>query len=149
MYSVPKNMRLSKNFILSEFACKDGSKTITVDHELVEKLQRLRDTLGKPVVVTSGYRTDSYNKKCGGLVDAKTGKSTSWHCFGKAADIKVSGMKPLQVALAADKLGFKGIGVYPTFTHVDVVGSIAGKKLYWRTNSAGKQTFYKSLADIK
>jgi len=142
MYSVPKNMRLSKNFILSEFACKDGSKTITVDHELVEKLQRLRDGIGKPVVITSGYRTAAYNKRCGGI-------STSHHLTGKAADIKVSGMTPLQVALAADKIGFLGIGVYPTFTHVDVVGSIAGKKLYWRTNSAGKQTFYKSLADIK
>jgi uncharacterized protein YcbK (DUF882 family) len=142
MYQVPENMRLSKNFVLSEFACKDGSKQIMVDYELVEKLQKLRDVLGKPIVITSGYRTVAYNKKCGGI-------STSHHLTGKAADIKVSGMTPLQVALAADKIGLKGIGVYPTFTHVDVVGSVAGKKLYWHTNSAGKQTFYKSLAEMK
>jgi len=138
MYQVPENMKLSKNFILSEFACKDGSKKILVSYELVEKLQKLRDALGKPVVVTSGYRTVAYNKRCGGI-------STSHHLTGKAADIKVSGMTPLQVALGADKIGFKGIGVYPTFTHVDIVGSVVGKKLYWRTDSAGKQTFIKSL----
>ena len=138
MYSVPKNMRIATNFLLSEFACKDGSKTVIVDYELVEKLQRLRDKVGKPVVITSGYRTAAYNKRCGGI-------STSHHLTGKAADIKVSGMTPLQVALEADKIGFKGIGVYPTFTHVDIVGSVVGKKLYWRTDSAGKQTFIKSL----
>lgn len=142
MYSVPKNTRLSKNFVLSEFACKDGSKQILVDYELVELLQKLRDTIGKPVVITSGYRTATYNKRCGGI-------STSHHLTGKAADIKVSGMTPLQVAIAADKIGFKGIGVYPTFTHVDVCGSTRGLKLYWRTDRAGKQTFYKSLAEMK
>lgn len=142
MYQVPENMKLSKNFVISEFACKDGSKEILVDYELIEKLQKLRDALGKPVVVTSGYRTVAYNKKCGGI-------STSHHLTGKAADIKVSGMTPLQVALAADKMGFLGIGVYPTFTHVDVGGSTAGKKIYWRTDKAGKQTFYNSLAAIK
>lgn len=128
--------------MLSEFACKDGSKTITVDCGLIDNLQQLRDTIGKPIVITSGYRTAAYNKRCGGI-------STSHHLTGKAADIKVTGMTPLQVALAADKVGLKGIGVYPTFTHVDVCGSVTGKKLYWRTNSAGKQTFYKSLAEMK
>lgn len=142
MYSVPEKMKLSKNFILSEFACKDGSKNILVDYELVQLLQQLRDTIGKPVVITSGYRTEAYNKRCGGI-------ATSHHLTGKAADIKITGMTPLQVALAADKIGFKGIGVYPTFTHVDVAGSVTGKKLYWRTDRAGKQTFYKSLAEIK
>lgn len=142
MYQVPENMKLSKNFVISEFACKDGSKEILVDYELIEKLQKLRDTLSKPVVVTSGYRTVAYNKKCGGI-------STSHHLTGKAADIKVSGMTPLQVALAADKIGFLGIGVYPTFTHVDVGGSVAGKKIYWRTDKAGIKSFVKSLAAIK
>jgi zinc D-Ala-D-Ala carboxypeptidase len=139
MFSVEENTRLSKNFILSEFACKDGSKTIIVDYRLVEQLQKLRDTLGKPVVITSGYRTITYNKKCGGI-------ATSLHLKGMAADIKVSGMTPLQVAQAADKLGFLGIGIYPTFTHVDVGGSTSGKKIYWKQNSAGVKTFINKLA---
>lgn len=138
MYNVPENLKLSKNFTLSEFACNDGSKEITIDYELIDKLQQLRDTLGKPVRVTSGYRTITYNKKCGGI-------ATSNHLIGKAADIKVSGMTPLDLAKAADKIGFLGIGVYPTFTHVDVCGSVSGKKLYWKQDSKGIKTFINSL----
>jgi uncharacterized protein YcbK (DUF882 family) len=135
-------MKLSKNFVLSEFACHDGSKEIIVDYELVQLLQKMRDQLGKSIEITSGYRTAAYNKKCGGI-------STSNHLTGKAADIKIAGMTPLQVALIADKIGFKGVGVYPTFTHVDVCGSAAGAKLYWRQNTAGVKTIIKSLSQAK
>ena len=138
MYSVPENTKLSKNFTLSEFACNDGSKEITIDYELIDKLQQLRDMLGKPIKVTSGYRTVAYNKKCGGI-------ATSNHLIGKAADIKVSGMTPLELAKVADKIGFKGIGVYPTFTHVDTQGSTNGKKIYWKQNNVGVKTFVTSL----
>ena len=138
MYSVPESMKLSKNFAISEFACNDGSKEITVDCELVQLLQKMRDTLGKPITVTSGYRTVTYNKKCGGI-------ATSHHLTGKAADLKVSGVTPLEVAKAADKMGFMGIGVYPTFTHVDVCGSVTGKKIYWKQNPAGVKFFVKGL----
>jgi len=138
MYSVPENMKLSKNFTLKEFACNDRSKEITVDYELIDKLQQLRDALRKPIKVTSGYRTVAYNKKRGGI-------ATSNHLTGKAADIKVSGMTPLELAKAADKLGFKGIGIYPTFTHVDVVGSVAGKKIYWKQDSEGVKSYITKL----
>lgn len=138
MFSISENTRLAKNFVISEFACRDGSKEIMIDYKLVDLLQKLRDSLNKPVVVTSGYRSAAYNKRCGGI-------ATSHHLTGKAADIKISGMTPLQVALAADKIGFLGIGVYPTFTHVDVGGSVSGKKIYWKQNSAGVKTIVKSL----
>lgn len=134
MYNVPDNMKLSKNFTIAEFACNDGSKEIVVDHDLVDLLQKLRDTLGKPIRITSGYRTVVYNKNCGGI-------STSHHLTGKAADIKIAGMTPMQVAIAANKIGFTGIGVYPSFTHVDV----GPKKLYWKQDSKGKKFFVNSL----
>ena len=139
MYSVPEDLRLSKNFTLSEFACNDGSKEITIDYGLVDLLQQLRDILGKPVKVTSGYRTVTYNKKCGGI------SNKSSPDLGKAADLKVSGVTPLEVAKAADKMGFMGIGVYPTFTHVDVCGSVTGKKIYWKQNSKGVKSYITKL----
>lgn len=142
MFNVPDSMKLSKNFSISEFACKDGSRDITVDCDLVQLLQKMRDQIGKSIAITSGYRTAAYNKKCGGI-------STSNHLTGKAADIKIAGMTPLQVALAADKIGFKGIGVYQTFTHVDVCGSTSGSKLYWKQDTAGIKTIIKSLAEAK
>ena len=138
MYSVPENMKLSKNFALSEFACKDGSENITVDYQLIDLLQQLRDILGKSIRITSGYRTVTYNKECGGI-------PTSHHLTGKAADIKVSGMTPLELAKAADRIGFKGIGIYPTFTHVDVGGSVSGAKIYWVTDKAGNKKYVNKL----
>jgi zinc D-Ala-D-Ala carboxypeptidase len=138
MYNIPESMKLSKNFALSEFACNDGSKEMIVDYELIERLQKFRDALGKSITITSGYRSVAYNQKCGGI-------KTSLHLLGKAADIKISGMTPLQVAKEADKYGFLGIGVYPTFTHVDVGGSTTGKKIYWKQNSKGIKSFVDSL----
>ena len=138
MYNVPENMKLSKNFTLNEFACKDGSKTITIDYELIEKLQQLRDKVGKPVNITSGYRSVAYNKQCGGI-------PTSNHLIGKAADIKISRMTPLEVAKLADTFGFLGIGVYPTFTHVDTQGSTNGRKIYWKQGADGVKHFVDSL----
>lgn len=138
MFNVPENMKLSKNFAVAEFACKDGSKEIAVDYELIDLLQKMRDALGKSISITSGYRTAKYNKLCGGI-------STSHHLTGKAADIKVAKLSPLDLAYVADKIGFRGIGVYPTFTHVDV----GPQKLYWKQNSAGVKTMIKSLAEAK
>jgi uncharacterized protein YcbK (DUF882 family) len=141
MYSVPKNMRIATNFLLSEFACKDGSKTVIVDFELLFLLQCLRDVVGR-VIVTSAYRTPEYNKKVGGIAN-------SFHLDGKAADIKVPGLTPYEVAIIADRIGFLGVGVYPTFTHVDVGGDGKGGKLYWKQDKSGKKTLIKSLNEAR
>ncbi|MFZ5969326.1 MAG: YcbK family protein [Bacillota bacterium] len=106
-------IKLSKNFSLHEFECKDGSHLVKVDEELLDKLQKLRDMLGKPVIVVSGYRTPEYNQKVGGA-------TKSLHLEGKAADIKVSGITPKKLAEYAEKIGFRGIGIYASFVHVDI-----------------------------
>lgn len=46
-------------------------------------LDPLRRLYGKPIVITSGYRSPELNKKVGGV-------SNSWHTQGNAADIHVS-----------------------------------------------------------
>jgi len=101
MFNVLNDLQLSKNFKLSEFACKDGTKTVMLDMVLVEKLQQLRGIIGKPIQIVSGYRTKEYNKKIGGA-------PRSQHMKGKAADIKIKGVKPLEVAKIAEIVGFKG-----------------------------------------
>lgn len=116
-YSKTKNGsdKLSDNFKVSEFACKDGSDVIFVAPELVEVLQKIRNHFGKAVVINSGYRTPTYNSKVGGA-------TYSQHCYGTAADIKISGVSPKEVAEYAETLmpDKGGIGIYSTFTHVDV-----------------------------
>ena len=116
-YSLAKDgtTYISKNFRVREFACKDGSDPIFIDDELVSVLQQIRDHFGKAVTITSAYRTASHNKKVGGA-------TYSQHLYGKAADIKVSGVAPSVVADYVETLmpGTGGIGRYSTFTHVDV-----------------------------
>lgn len=114
-YAKEKNVSLSKNFKAKEMRCKDGSDVIFVAPALVDILQKIRDHFGKPVTINSGYRTVSYNKKIGGA-------TYSQHCYGTAADIKVSGVKPKDVAAYVETLmlNWGGIGIYKNFTHVDV-----------------------------
>ena len=51
------NKQLTKHFKVKEFACKDGSPVVFIDEYLYEILEILRNKLGKPVIITSGYRT--------------------------------------------------------------------------------------------
>lgn len=116
-YSLKKdgNKKISANFKVKEFACKDGSDPIFIDTELVEVLQKIRTHFGKPVTITSAYRTPIYNVKVGGT-------TYSQHLYGKAADIKISGVTPKKVADYAKTLlkNYGGIGIYGSFTHIDI-----------------------------
>ena len=116
-YSVKKDgsTYLSKNFKVSEFKCNDGSDTVLISDKLVDLLQKIRDHFGVAVTINSGYRTSAYNKKVGGATNSQ-------HVKGTAADIVAKGVDPLTVAQYAEYLmpNSGGIGVYQTFTHVDV-----------------------------
>lgn len=105
---------VSKNFKVKEFACNDGSDTVKIDIVNVNKLQKIRDYFNKSIKITSGYRTPSYNKKIGGA-------SSSYHTKGMAADIVVSGVDSIKVAMYAESIGCGGVIWYPLkkFTHID------------------------------
>lgn len=109
------NKKLSTNFRVKEFACTDGSDPIFIDSDLVNVLQKIRTHFGKSVTITSAYRTPTKNKACGG-------STFSQHLYGKAADIKISGVSPKSVAAYAETLlkNKGGIGIYSAFTHIDV-----------------------------
>jgi uncharacterized protein YcbK (DUF882 family) len=125
VYSKAKNgnWKLSENFKVKEFACKDGSDSIFISLELVEILQKIRTHFGKAVTVTSSYRTADHNRTVGG-------STYSQHLYGMAADIKVKETNPKEVAAYAESLltDTGGIGIYSTFIHVDV----REKKARWR-----------------
>ena len=59
------NLKLSNNFIVREFACKDGSDKVVIDVELIAKLQDLRAFFDKPInIIVSNitfYCCMSYN----------------------------------------------------------------------------------------
>ncbi len=109
------NKKLSGNFTVKEFACNDGSDAVLVAPRLVMVLQTIRDHFGVPVTINSAYRTPQYNAKVGGVAHSQ-------HCYGTAADITVKGQKPETVAAYARTImpDWGGVGIYSTFTHVDV-----------------------------
>jgi uncharacterized protein YcbK (DUF882 family) len=116
-------MRLTENFVLSEFKCKDGTAVpddlIPNVEKLAENLQVLRDYLNSPISINSGYRTEAYNRSVGGA-------SRSQHLQAKAADITAAGHNPADVYEAIEhlisigKMHNGGLGRYNTFTHYDV-----------------------------
>ena len=100
--------QLSPAFRVREFRCRDGTDTILIDEGLVVLLQCIREHFGKPVTITSGYRTASHNTKVGG-------SKSSQHLLGRAADFYVEGVDVATVAAYAEALlpGRGGIGRYP------------------------------------
>ena len=109
--------KLSSNFRVREFACKDGSDAVLVAPRLVMVLQSIRDHFGKAVNINSGYRTPQYNAKVGGAAQSQ-------HCYGTAADITVKDVGVETVAAYARKImtDWGGVGIYKAqgFTHIDV-----------------------------
>lgn len=127
-YSLAKDggKKLSENFTVKEFRCKDDSDTILISDGLVNLLQLIRLHFGKPVIINSAYRTKAHNAAVGG-------SPRSQHMLGTAADIRISGVEPLAIAQYAEKLmpDCGGIGLYNSFTHVDV----RAKRTRWDSTS--------------
>jgi len=140
MYKVLNDIQISKNFKLSEFECHDGSHEVQLNGKLVEKLQELRDAIGKSITIAAGYRNKTHNATVGGSPNSR-------HLVGDAADIKISNMPPKSVATVAENLGFTGIGVYTNngqyFVHLDVRPTPS----YWHDNPRTKTLT--AVSDIK
>ena len=108
-------IQIAKNFSLHEFQCTGSGHAhnhVMLDEVLLAKLQQLRYAINKPIIINSAFRCPQRNTAVGG-------SPKSQHLLGKAVDIRVNGMTPRQVAAAAEKIGFGGIGIYNTFTHLD------------------------------
>lgn len=118
-------MQLTKNFALEEFSCHDKQKTIVPSQylsnviKLANELQKLRDVIGCPIHINSGYRTPSYNASLEGSAPH------SQHMLALAADCTTIDYTPNQFAdlveklIAEGKVNFKGVGRYNGFTHLD------------------------------
>jgi uncharacterized protein YcbK (DUF882 family) len=124
-------MKLTDNFSLQEFQSKDGApfpnEVVTNLITLAKQLQVLRNHLGKPITITSGYRSKEHNMKIGGALD-------SFHVRGMAADIQVEGMKPKEVAeviellIKEGKMMEGGLGIYKSWIHYDH----RNKRIRWK-----------------
>jgi len=116
-------MKLTENFSLEEFSCKDGTEVPSqyMDNliELAENLEVIRDVVRSPIRINSSYRHPSYNANVGG-------SSRSQHLTASAADITIDGMTPDEVYSLINQMAIDGhiknggLGRYHTFTHYDI-----------------------------
>lgn len=117
-------MQLTKNFSLAEMTrtsqpypnTPGNTELLNLKKLCEEFLQPLRDLLGKPIIVNSGYRSPKVNKAVGGV-------PTSYHQKGLAADIMVEGMtaRELWTFIKKTYLPYhKNILEYEAWVHIQV-----------------------------
>jgi len=116
-------MNLSPHFTLAELTITDHRQFDNTPTQIeISNLQRLAQFLeivkatlgGKPVIITSGYRSKAVN-------DAVGSKDTSHHRLGLAADFRVPGMAPDAVVRALLKLPYQQIiREFDAWTHISI-----------------------------
>lgn len=151
---------LTPHFKLSEFEASRKAEQYGIDNtppeEGVEKLRRLcegcleplREALGLPVVITSGFRTKELN-------DLLTHSSTSsQHMRGEAADFYVAStssatdgaqrellIKAFREILTNPKIDFDQMILYPTFIHVSYVSREKNRHGILKAQGNGKLSY--------
>ena len=96
-----------------------GKGELLIQPSLLDFLSKFRQVVDKPMLINHGdlkyrgYRDWHENKK----VD---GTQHSYHMQGLAVDVTVRDMKPEDLYAAAIDFGWKGVGLYDTFVHMDL-----------------------------
>ena len=115
-------MRLSKYFdtttdtkLLCSCGCTAPDWVIANLKEVCKQADKIREALGVPIYVNSGYRCDAYNRKIGGA-------RFSQHRKGTALDLNVNfsqhwALKIFEIARTIGGIG--GVGIYDSFCHID------------------------------
>jgi len=96
-------------FSIEELKCK-GTDECQMDDGFLEKLIKIREDLGRPMIITSGYRHPAHNSAIGGVKDSP-------HVYGKAVDVAVMGEVAYDIIYLAIKHGMTGIGVSQRGAH--------------------------------
>ena len=100
---------ITKNFSMEELVASDTARMKGIDNtpdkevearlvQLAQQvLQPLRNSYGKPIKISSGYRCQALNKAIGGV-------STSQHLKGEAVDINNGQIENKKLFLLASKM---------------------------------------------
>lgn len=115
---VPSRAWKWRDFEPVEIASK-GDGSILIDQEAMNRLQRMRDLMGKPLIINSAYRDPLHNARVGGA-------PRSMHKYGRAFDVSCRFKDRENLVAAAKEAGFSGLGFYNSWLHVDT-----GPKRTW------------------
>lgn len=125
------------NFSPEEVLSPDGLKLVhnqgvfPLQFSALDKLQAFREHLGKRFTINSdnhkrrGWRSIKENFELNRY-------QFSFHTAGCAFDVTVEDMTPEEVKESALGFGFSGVGVYDTFTHLDL-RSLIDKPITWES----------------
>ena len=104
-------------FTKKEMRCK-GTAECEMDEKFMENLESRRECYNRPMVITSGYRSQAHNSAIGG-------SPNSAHVQGRAVDVAVAGSDAYDLIKLAIEHGFTGIGIAQRgaynkrFIHID------------------------------
>lgn len=96
-----------------------GNGTLLINYDAANRLDKLRELMGCPLIINSAYRDRVYNDDVGGAPN-------SMHLEGRAFDISTDGLDKRRLYECAVACGFTGFGFYANFLHVDT-----GPKRWW------------------
>jgi len=120
------DIKVGKNFTVSDFTCRCGCGEVMYTPRLVTMLDKIQDNFQRDVVVTSGFRCDKRNQEVGGV-------DGSLHTTGQAIDFVVRGVSPAKVAQYLHDFD-GGVGLYERHVHID-----NGLKKRWDGKYASSQ----------
>ena len=144
------NQCLSPHFELREFTDSATARKYGIANkppaEAVENLrglcegclEPLREKLGLPVIITSGFRTKALND----IIVHSARKSQ--HMEGRAADFYVAGssrrellIKAFRLIIEDEGIDFDQLILYPTFIHVSYVSKQVNRHKLTKANGQG------------
>jgi hypothetical protein len=150
-------MQLSKNLMLAEVTRSETAKRKGISNMptpehienfklLAEKVfQPIREHFGKPIIISSGYRSKALNTAIGGAL-------SSQHCSGEAIDIDMDGtditnaqvFNYIKDNLEFDQLIWEfGTDTNPDWVHVSYESTGKQRKQILRALKKGGATSYK------
>jgi hypothetical protein len=130
-------MRLSQHFTLKEatrsaravelgISNRPDAKALDAIIDTASNMEAVRSLFGKPVTVTSWYRSKAVNEAVGG-------SPTSAHISGRAVDFRIDGFTAMEVAtrIAASPIWFDQLILYSNRVHLgwrDPDGSLPDRR---------------------
>lgn len=141
---LPTTWRLQKNFTLAELAngkAKEKTKFISSprSRKFLAMIQEFRNWYGRPMNVTSNYRTISFNVSCGGSKDSLhlDALALDWkanHSNGQRANVR---NKWADICRAHGEIG--GINYYTNGYHICIGEEKFGNKSFVTRDYRGKK----------
>ncbi len=112
---------MSNYFSVEELRCRCPCDIYNIYQRLLDKLNFTRRTYGKPIIINSGCRCPSHNKRVGGSATSSHITTKNKEC--KGVDIKFpKSYEDMHTLATYLFLHFRRIGINPKkkFFHVDV-----------------------------